>query len=351
MKCFGRWTALIAGCALLAGCKLEVLFPSGDIAIRQRDVILISTGLMLLIIVPVMLLTVIFAWWYRESNIDAKHDPDWHHSTQLEVVIWAAPLLIIVALGALTWISTHTLDPFRPLGQIEPNRPVPAGTKPLTVEVVALDWKWLFIYPEQGIASLNEMAAPVNVPIQFKITSSTVMNTFYVPAMAGMIYAMPGMQSQLHAVINDTGEFTGISANYSGAGFSDMHFKFYAFNNEDFGKWIAQVKSSGTTLDRKEYMALEQPSEREPVRHYRTVDAGLFDAVLNFCVDPARPCQAAHTESRRADGVRLTARSGTGASAPVAGSGLGKTLIAQICTASDASGLRAAAARGLRAMD
>ncbi|MBW8728972.1 MAG: ubiquinol oxidase subunit II, partial [Inquilinus limosus] len=172
IKALGRLAALPT-LVLLGGCNMVVMSPSGDIAVQQRDLIVISTILMLLIIVPVIALTLFFAWKYRQSNQDAPYDPDWHHSTQLEVVIWSAPLVIIIALGALTWISTHTLDPYRPLERIDSERAVAADVKPLTVEVVALDWKWLFLYPEQGIASVNELAAPVDVPIQFKITSAT----------------------------------------------------------------------------------------------------------------------------------------------------------------------------------
>ena len=178
--------ALLALSELLAGCKMIVMNPAGDVAVQQRNLIVASTVLMLLVVVPVIALTFLFAWRYRASNTEATYDPDFHHSTQLEVVIWTVPLLIIIALGAMTWISTHTLDPFRPLSRLGPNRPVPAGVKPLEVQAVALDWKWLFIYPEQGIATVNEMAAPVDRPISFRITSSSVWNTFYVPALAGM---------------------------------------------------------------------------------------------------------------------------------------------------------------------
>ena len=167
---------------LLAGCDWVVLNPSGDIASQQGQLIVVSTLLMLLIIVPVIALTILFAWRYRKSNTEAKYEPDWDHSTQLELVIWGAPLLIIIALGLITWISTHKLDPYRPLDRLDANRPISAAAEPLTIEVVALDWKWLFIYPEQGIATINELATPVDVPIRFKITASTVMNSFYIPA-------------------------------------------------------------------------------------------------------------------------------------------------------------------------
>lgn len=276
--------------SLLAGCKAVVMSPSGDVAAQQRDLILISTVLMLLIIVPVIALTFIFAWRYRQSNAEAEYAPDWDHSTQLELVIWAAPLLIVIALGALTWISTHTLDPYRPLARLDAGRPVPADVKPLVVEVVALDWKWLFLYPEQGIAMVNEMAAPVDRPITFKITASSVMNSFYIPALAGQVYAMPGMETKLHAVINAPGEFDGFSANYSGAGFSGMRFKFHGLSAGDFDKWVQTARSGGGELSRAGYLQLERPSEREPVRRYAGVASGLYDAILNRCVEANKMC-------------------------------------------------------------
>jgi cytochrome o ubiquinol oxidase subunit 2 len=281
---------VLAVAGLLTGCKLVTMDPSGDVAVQQRNLIIASTALMLLVIVPVIALTFIFAWRYRASNPDATYDPDWHHSTQLEVAIWTVPLLIIIALGAMAWVSTHTLDPFRPLSRIAPNRPVPADVKPLRVEVVALDWKWLFIYPELGVASLNEMAAPVNVPISFRITSSSVWNTFSVPALAGMIYAMPGMESQLQAVMNKEGEFTGLSGHYSGSGFSRMTFTFRSLSQQGFDEWVAKAKASPTPLDRAAYLKLDKPSEAEPVRYYGSVENGLYDAAVGLCVQPDRMC-------------------------------------------------------------
>ncbi|HEY4065738.1 MAG TPA: ubiquinol oxidase subunit II [Burkholderiaceae bacterium] len=283
---------LVAGAAtlLLAGCDTVVMKPAGDVAAQQGHLIVVSTVLMLLIIVPVIALTLLFAWRYRQSNKEATYTPDWDHSTALELVIWSAPLLIIIALGAVTWISTHTLDPYRALRRIDADRTVTPGTAPLVVEVVALDWKWLFIYPELGIASVNELAAPVDVPIQFKITASSVMNSFYIPALAGQIYAMPSMETQLHAVINQPGEFEGFSANYSGAGFSDMRFKFHGLSEADFQKWVQAVKANGTMLNRDAYLQLEKPSQRDPVRHYAGFDADLYDRIVNRCVAPGATC-------------------------------------------------------------
>jgi cytochrome o ubiquinol oxidase subunit 2 len=320
----------------LAGCNMVVMQPSGDIAVQQRDLIVMSTILMLLIIVPVIGLTLFFAWKYRQSAKAADYDPEWSHSTQLEVVIWSAPLVIIIALGALTWISTHTLDPYRPLDRIDAARPVAADVKPLTVEVVALDWKWLFLYPDQGIATVNELAAPVDVPINFKITSATVMNSFFVPALAGQIYAMAGMETKLHAVINHPGEYEGFSANYSGAGFSGMHFAFHGLPKADFDAWVQKVKADGNNLSREEYLTLERPSERDPVRHYGTVAPDLYDAILNLCVDRSKMCQS--------DMMRIDAKGGGGMAGidnvmmlnhdktARRGDGPAKTYVAAICT-------------------
>ncbi len=289
-RSFVRIVVLLAAIGMLSGCDLLVLNPSGDIAARQGDLIIVATLLMLIVIVPVIALTFWFAWRYRASNKSATYTPDWDHSTQLELVIWGVPLLIIIALGAVTWISTHLLDPYRPLDRIAAGRPVPADMKPLEIQVVALDWKWLFLYPEQGVASVNEVAVPVDRPVRFRITASSVMNTFYVPALAGMIYGMPGMESNLNAVINAPGEYEGFSANYSGAGFSHMRFKFHGLSDADFGRWVEGVRGSDDALSRAGYLELEKPSTRNPVKHFASVDKGLYDAILNRCVDTERLC-------------------------------------------------------------
>jgi cytochrome o ubiquinol oxidase subunit 2 len=275
---------------MLTACDMVVLRPSGYVAAQQGQLVIISTLLMLLIIVPVIVLTLVFAWRYRESNTNAPYTPDWDHSVQLELLIWAAPLLIIIALGALTWIGTHTLDPYRPLTRIDSSRPLSFEAEPLNIEVVALDWKWLFIYPDHRIAVVNELAAPVDIPIHFKITASSVMNSFFIPALAGQIYAMPSMATTLHAVINRPGEFEGFSANYSGAGFSDMRFKFLGVSAGEFDRWLQKARASKDELTRDAYLQLEKPSEREPVRRYRAVAPDLFDAVVNRCVEQGKMC-------------------------------------------------------------
>lgn len=287
-----RTVALLSLAGLLGGCKAVVLSPAGDIAAQQRDLLIESTVLMLLIIVPVMVLTAVIAWRYRNTNTSARYEPDWGHSTQLELVIWAAPLLIIICLGAVTWATTHLLDPYRPLDRISDGHAIEQESRPLNVNVVALDWKWLFIYPDYGVASVNELVAPVDRPIKFHITASSVMNSFYIPALAGQVYAMPGMQTQLHAVINRPGIYQGFSANYSGAGFSGMRFAFHGVAGGDFDKWITRAKASDGVLDRATYLKLERPSENEPVRLYASVDTGLFKAILNMCVETGKMCMS-----------------------------------------------------------
>jgi cytochrome o ubiquinol oxidase subunit 2 len=285
-----RGLCLLPLMAALGGCHMVVMDPAGDVALQQRNLILIAITLMLLIAIPVMILTLVFAWRYRQSNTTAPYDPDWSHSTQLEMVIWAAPLAIIVVLGAVTWMSTHLLDPYRPLTRLGPSKSVAANARTLRVEVVAMDWKWLFIYPDLGVATVNELVAPVDTPIEFKITASSVMNSFFVPALAGQIYAMPGMETKLHAVINRPGSYEGFSANYSGEGFSDMRFKFRGVSLADFNGWVAAARAGGGELGRGEYLQLERPSTRVSARRYAIVAPDLYPAILGRCVEPGKMC-------------------------------------------------------------
>ena len=283
--------AALAAATALAGCsKAVVLNPAGDVAAQQGQLVITATLLMLVIIVPVIALTLFFAWKYRQGNTEAEYDPEWHHSTKLELVIWSVPLAIIIILGALTWVTTHKLDPYRPLDRIDAQRPVPAGLKPLEVQVVAMDWKWLFVYPEQGIALVNELAAPVDRPIHFKLTATSTMNAFYVPDLAGMVYAMPGMQTELHGVINKAGVFPGLASHNSGAGFSGMTFKFHGLSDAGFAQWVQQAQAEGQTLDKSTYLQLAKPSERDPVQRFARVDADLYDRVLNRCVEEGQVC-------------------------------------------------------------
>lgn len=312
-----RGLLLLALALGLTGCHTVLMSPSGDVAVQQRNLIIISLILMLLIVVPVIVVTLIWAWHYRASNHKASYDPEWDHSTIVELMIWSAPLLIVIALGAVTWVSTHKLDPYRPLDRVAPGQVVPVDAKPLEVDVVALDWKWLFIYPEQNLAVVNEMAAPVDRPIHFNLTASTVMNSFFIPALAGQIYAMPGMQTTLQAVINKPGDYQGFSANYSGAGFSYMNFTFHGMSDDDFAKWVAHAKSGGGTLDQATYAKLEAPSQREPVRYYGNVSPGLYRSILNRCVQPGAACMNMLRMSEPSGGAEASASSDNHAAMPM----------------------------------
>ncbi|TYC64116.1 ubiquinol oxidase subunit II [Stappia sp. BW2] len=282
---------LLAAAPFLSGCNMVVMNPAGDIASQQAELIIYSTILMLIVVLPVMALTVIFAIKYRSSNKDAEYQPDWHHSTSLEIVIWTVPMAIIMCLAGLTWVATHRLDPYSPLERISAEKEIPAGEEPLVIQVVAMDWKWLFIYPEQGVAAVNELAAPVDRPVKFEITSSTVMNSFFVPALAGQIYAMAGMQTELNAVMNEEGVYDGFSSNYSGAGFSHMRFKFHSVDEKGFEDWVAKAQDSEQPLDRTAFLKLDEPSIANPVSYYGSVDPELWNAVINLCVDSNDLCQ------------------------------------------------------------
>ena len=251
---------------------MTLLDPVGQVGIDEKNLIITATLLMLLVVVPVILMTIIFAWKYRASNKNATYAPKWSHSTKIEVVIWTVPILIIIALGVITYKSTHALDPYRP---------IQSDVKPVTIEVVAMDWKWLFIYPDQGIATVNKIVFPANTPVNFRITSDTVMNSFFIPGLGGQIYAMAGMTTKLHLIANENGEFDGISANYSGAGFTGMKFKATATSQEDFDKWVAEVKQSPKKLDKAEYEALAKPSENNPVALYSEASPEQFQLIVD----------------------------------------------------------------------
>jgi cytochrome o ubiquinol oxidase subunit 2 len=256
---------------LLGGCKMALLDPKGQVGVDEKSLILTSVWLMLIVVIPVILLTLIFAFKYRASNTKSTYLPNWNHSVRIEVIVWAVPCAIILALSILTWKSTHELDPFKPLQ---------SKAKPITIDVVALDWKWLFIYPEQHIASVNEVAFPANVPVNFRITSDSVMNSFFIPQLGSQIYAMAGMESQVNLIANEPGTYEGLSANFSGPGFSDMRFNAVATSEADFNAWVAKAQQSGTKLDAASYPALAKPSQDQPVKYYAAVAPGLFHGII-----------------------------------------------------------------------
>lgn len=285
-----RWVALLAIMPSLAGCDLVVMSPSGDVASQQADLIIYSTMLMLIVILPVIALTFFFAYHYRASNENATYEPDWEHSIALEIVVWSLPLAIIICLAGLTWVSTHRLNPYEPIKRISENKPVPKDVKPLVIQAVAMDWKWVFLYPDQGIATVNEVSAIVDRPIEFQITSTSVMNAMYIPALAGMIYAMPGMQTELNAVINRAGTYDGLSSNYSGAGFSKMRFKFHGMLPADFDAWTEKVHQQGESLDLKKLGELQKPTIAHPVTYFQISGKDLWDRLVNNCVGPDKLC-------------------------------------------------------------
>lgn len=256
---------------LVSGCNLDVLNPKGSVGAAEKSLIVDSTIAMLIVVVPVIALTAWFAWRYRASNKAAAYLPKWAHSTKIEIVIWTVPSLIIAYLAILTWNSTHSLDPYKPLQ---------SEIKPINVEVVALDWKWLFIYPDLGIASVNQLEFPTDTPVNFRITSDSVMNSFFIPQLGGQIYAMAGMQTQLHLMANEAGDYAGESANFSGKGFSDMEFRAIATSNADFEAWVRKVKASPTLLNADVYGALAAPSEKNPIAYYSHVGPALFNNII-----------------------------------------------------------------------
>lgn len=249
-----------------------VLNSKGMIGIKERDLIITSSLLMLIVVIPVFILTWVFAWRYRESNEKARHEPDWEHNNIAEYCWWGIPFVIIVILAIITWRSTHELNPFRPIEN---------GKKPLTVQVIALDWKWLFIYPEQGIAAVNLVQFPEKTPINFEITADAPMNSFWIPQLGGQIYAMPAMRTKLHLLANEEGTFRGSSANISGKGFAGMFFTAKATSEEEFDQWVDEVRQSPQNLDLETYNELVEPSEYNPVSLYVLSDQDLFEQVLN----------------------------------------------------------------------
>ena len=287
---------------------MTLLNPKGQVGLDERNLIITATLLMLLVVVPVIVMTFLFAWKYRASNTDAVYTPKWSHSTKIEIAVWAVPVLIIIALGYVTYKSTHALDPYKPLE---------SDVKPITIEVVALDWKWMFIYPEQGIATVNKIVFPAHTPINFKVTSDSVMNSFFIPALGGQIYAMAGMQTKLHLIANQNAEMDGISANYSGAGFTGMKFKAIATSQEDFDAWVSEVKKAPKQLEKAEYEALSKPSQNNPVELYSSVTPNLFQIIVDKYegMNPGKPMHHEKKEHEMAamEGMDMSSHSAAGA--------------------------------------
>ncbi len=266
--------ALASTVLALSGCKGGILDPKGQIGIDEKNLIIIATVLMLLVVVPVIVMTLYFAWKYRDTQTHEIYAPKWAHSNKIEAAVWAVPIVIVIILGVITWVSTQELDPYKP---------IEGKGKHLTVEVVSLNWKWLFIYPEQGIATVNELVFPANVPVEYKITSESTMNSFFIPQLGSQIYSMAGMETKLHLIANEPGTFKGFSANYSGAGFTGMKFNAIATPTQaGFDKWVSDVKanSSANNLTHANYVELAKASENNSVAYYGKVDDGLFHTIV-----------------------------------------------------------------------
>jgi cytochrome o ubiquinol oxidase subunit 2 len=265
--------AAATGTALvLAGCGAGPWEPRGPVGIAEKTILIDASVIMLAIIVPTMIGTLAFAWWFRASNTKATYRPDWAFSGRIEMVVWSIPLLTIIFLGGIAWVSAHDLDPAVPLA---------ADKKPIEIRAVSLDWKWLFIYPDQHVATINQLVIPAGTPVHFALTSSSVWNSFFISQLGSMIYTMKGMATQLNLQADQEGSYHGLSTHFSGDGFSDMDFETRAVSPDAFGAWVTQTKGSGPKLDDGIYRDLVKQSQAEPPRTFSDADGSLFDRIVS----------------------------------------------------------------------
>jgi cytochrome o ubiquinol oxidase subunit 2 len=288
----GLFVALVIGAAVLSGCSEGVLDPKGPIAAAGREILFNSLAIMLAIVIPTILATIGVAFWFRSSNRRARYRPDFTYSGRLELLVWSIPAMSVLLVGGVAWIGAHDLDP---------RKPIASGVDPIRVQVVSLDWKWLFIYPDQGIASVNHLTVPVGTPVAFELTSSGVMNSFFVPQLGSQIYTMAGMVTRLHLQADHEGTYPGLSANYSGDGFADMRFTVDAVPPEAFARWIDAARSTGLMLDAGTYAALAKPSSAVVPFTYRSVAAGLFYGIVGSAMHPHGSAGLAHPTAERAE--------------------------------------------------
>ena len=270
MSSLRRMFALVVPLTL-EGCRTAVLSPAGPIGAADRTILLDALVIMLAIVVPTLVAIVAFAWWFRDSNEHARRQPTFTYSGRVELIVWSIPALVVFFLGGIAWIGSQLLDPARPLA---------SAAKPLEIQVVSLDWKWLFIYPEQGVASMNRLVAPAGVPLHFRITSASVFNVFFVPRLGSEIYSMYGMTTQLNLQADRPGIYHGLSAQFSGDGFSDMAFDVQAVTSEQFSAWAAATSATGPMLDEAGYRDLLKQSRNVRPYTYRSVQPGLFEAII-----------------------------------------------------------------------
>jgi cytochrome o ubiquinol oxidase subunit 2 len=269
-----RAALALALALMVSGCGLThapVLAPKGPITLIERDLLFTAFGLMLIVVIPVFVLAFIFVWWYRPTSKHDIYDPDWGYSVWMDALVWLVPAVLVIAIGTLVWDYTHRLDPYKPIASSKP---------PLEVQVVGQDWKWLFLYPEQNIAVVNELVFPSGRPLSLKITSDTVMNSFMIPALSGQIYAMAGMQTRLNVLADKPGQFAGRNMQYSGSGFANQHFTAIALSDADFDAWVAKVRQSDKKLDNATYEQLAKPSQLYPVTYYSAFEPDLFARII-----------------------------------------------------------------------
>jgi cytochrome o ubiquinol oxidase subunit 2 len=274
---FSKIPPLTALALVLSGCSTAVLNPAGPIGGADRTILLDSMAIMLVIVVPTILCGWAFAWWFRASNSRAKRLPNFTYSGSVELVVWSIPVLTIMLLGGVIWIGSHELDPADP---------IPSPNKTIEVQVVSLDWKWLFIYPDEGVASVNRLVIPAGTPVHFTLTSASVMNSFFIPRLGSMIYTMNGMADQLNLKADRPGIYAGLSSHYSGDGFSGMHFAVDAVRPADFTAWTARVKGAGPALDAASFTTLEKQSLDVKPFTYASAAPGLFQEIVNQSIAP-----------------------------------------------------------------
>jgi cytochrome o ubiquinol oxidase subunit II len=292
MKTIARLLATaiaLIGVAALSGCAEGILDPKGPIAIAERQILFNALGIMLAIVIPTILATLGVAAWFRASNRRARYLPNFEYSGRLEVLVWAIPAMTVILVGGVAWVGAHDLDPRKPMA---------STTKPITVQVVSLDWKWLFIYRDEGIATVNQLTIPVGTPVNFALTSSGVMNSFFVPQLGSQIYTMAGMVTRLELQADHPGTYRGLSAQFSGDGFADMRFNVDAVPAEDFARWVDATRSAGPVLDAQAYAELAKPSSAVAPFTYRAVAPDLFGGIVSSVMRPDASSQPSHSTPR-----------------------------------------------------
>lgn len=295
-----RASAAIVCASILSGCNMGVLAPQGPIGAAQKSILIGSVVIMLAIVVPTIIATFAFSWWYRASNTKARYLPDWEYSGRIELVVWSIPALVVMLLGGVAWIGSYDLDPAKPLT---------SSQEPLKIQVVSLDWKWLFVYPNQGIATVNTLTVPAGVPIHFSLTSASVMNAFFIPQLGSMIYTMNGMTNQLHLQADKVGVYPGLSSHYSGGGFADMNFKVNVVSGPEFSNWVDLTSQTNVVLDAAAYSELAKQSANVKPATYRFVkDSRLFEMIVSQEIPPGpgpRPVQPDKSEAPHGGGSHV----------------------------------------------